>query len=176
MVASRGTHRVGNAVIAAAQETRGVLLEAAAEKLEVDASDLVTDGRGNIHVRGVPSRSIAVADASAAAQFEQGPTVSGRGIFLLPLSKVNPDTGEMDPVTRYANACTVAEVEVHDETGEVEVLSVKAAYEAGRALNPATLEQQLVTGGWMGMSHALWETTQPTTRTAPTALTTSTST
>ena len=52
--ASRGTHRVGNAVIAAAQEARGVLLEAAAEKLEVDASDLVTDGRGNIHVRGAP--------------------------------------------------------------------------------------------------------------------------
>ena len=42
--ASRGTHRVGNAVIAAAQEARGVLLEAAADKLEVDASDLVTDG------------------------------------------------------------------------------------------------------------------------------------
>ena len=58
--ASRGTHRVGNAVIAAAQEARGVLLEAAAEELEVNAADLVTDGRGNIHVRGAPSRSITV--------------------------------------------------------------------------------------------------------------------
>ena len=159
--ASRGTHRVGNAVIAAAQEARGVLLEAAAEKLEVDASDLVTDGRGNIHVRGAPSRSITVTDASMAAQFEQGRTVSGRGIFLVPLSKVDPDTGEMDPVTCYAHACTVAEVEVDDETGEVEVLSIKAAYEVGRALNPALVEQQLVGGGWMGMSHALWETTEP---------------
>ena len=159
--ASRGTHRVGNAVIAAAQEARGVLLEAAAEKLEVDASDLVTDGRGNIHVRGAPSRAITVADASMAAQFEQGRTVSGRGIFLIPLSKVDPDTGEMDPVTCYAHACTVAEVEVDDETGDVEVLSIKAAYEVGRALNPAMVEQQLVGGGWMGMSHALWETTEP---------------
>ena len=84
--ASRGTHRVGNAVIAAAEEARGVLLEAAAEKLEVDAGDLVTDGRGNIHVRGAPSRSITVAEAAGAAQFEQGRTVSGRGIFLVPMS------------------------------------------------------------------------------------------
>ena len=56
--ASRGTHRMGNAVIMAAREARGVMLEAAAEELEVDASDLVTDGRGNIHVRGAPGRSI----------------------------------------------------------------------------------------------------------------------
>ena len=63
-----------------------------------------------------------------------------------------------------------------DETGEVEVISIKAAYEVGRALNPAMVEQQLVGGGWMGMSHALWETTEPTTRTAPTAPPTSTST
>ena len=65
-------------------EARGVPLETAAEKLEVDAADLAIDGRGNVHVRGAPSRSITVADASAAAQFEQGRTVSGRGIFLVP--------------------------------------------------------------------------------------------
>ena len=159
--ASRGTHRVGNAVIAAAEEARGVLLEAAAEKLEVDAGDLVTDGRGNIHVRGAPSRSITVAEAAGAAQFEQGRTVSGRGIFLVPYSTPDPETGEMDPVTCYAHACMVAEVEVDDETGEVEVLSIKAAYEVGRAMNPKLVEQQLVGGGWMGMSHALWETTEP---------------
>ena len=34
--ASRGTHRVGNAVIVAAHEARAVMLEAAAEELEVD--------------------------------------------------------------------------------------------------------------------------------------------
>ena len=58
--ASRGTHRVGNAVIVAAKEARGVLLEAAAEELEVNAADLVTDGTGNIHVSGAASKSITV--------------------------------------------------------------------------------------------------------------------
>ena len=43
--ASRGTHRVGNAVIVAAKEARSVMMEAAAEELEVDAADLETDGK-----------------------------------------------------------------------------------------------------------------------------------
>ena len=45
--ASRGTHRVGNAVMVAAREARGVMMEAAAEELEVNAGDLET---------GVPQR------------------------------------------------------------------------------------------------------------------------
>ncbi|HSF63852.1 MAG TPA: molybdopterin cofactor-binding domain-containing protein, partial [Paracoccaceae bacterium] len=159
--ASRGTHRVGNAVIAAAQEARAVMLEAAAEELEVDATDLVTDGRGNIHVRGAPSRSITTMAAAQAAQFKQGRTVSGRGIFLIPLSEVDPDTGEMTPVSCFAHAAMLVEVEVCDETGEVAVTDMKSAYEVGRALNPRLVEQQLRGGAWMGMSHAAWETTEP---------------
>lgn len=159
--ASRGTHRVGNAVIQAAQEARAVMLEAAAEELEVNAGDLMTDGKGNIHVKGAPSRSITVQAACGAAQFKQGKTVSGRGIFLIPLSDVDPDTGEMTPVSCFAHAALVVEVEVDDETGDVAVVEINSAYEVGRALNPRLVEQQLVGGAWMGMSHALWETTEP---------------
>ena len=50
--ASRGTHRAGNAVIQAAKEARQVMLEVAAEELEVNAVDLETDGKGNIHGQG----------------------------------------------------------------------------------------------------------------------------
>jgi CO/xanthine dehydrogenase Mo-binding subunit len=159
--ASRGTHRVGNAVIQAAQEARAVMLEAAAEELEVDAADLVTDGLGNIHVKGAPSRSITTMAACQAAQFKQGRTVSGRGIFLIPLSEVDPETGEMTPVSCFAHAAMLVEVEVDDETGDVAVLDMQSAYEVGRALNPKLVEQQLIGGAWMGMSHALWETTEP---------------
>ncbi len=159
--ASRGTHRVGNAVMAAAKEARGVMMEAAAEELEVNAADLETDGRGNIHVKGAPHRSISTKDVAIAAQFKQGKTISGRGIFLVPLSAVDPETGEMSPATCYAHACMVAEVEVDDETGEVAMVRMDSAYELGRALNPRLVEQQLVGGAWMGVSHALFETTEP---------------
>jgi CO/xanthine dehydrogenase Mo-binding subunit len=159
--ASRGTHRMGNAVIMAAREARSVMLEAAAEELEVDAADLVTDGRGAIHVRGAPGRSITTMAAAQAAQFKQGRTIAGRGIFLIPLSDVDPDTGEMTPVSTFAHAAMLVEVEVDDETGEVTVTDMKSAYEVGRALNPRLVEQQLRGGAWMGMSHAAWETTEP---------------
>jgi len=159
--ASRGTHRMGNAVIRASAEARQVMLEAAAEELEVDPADLVTDGRGNIHVKGAPGRSITVMAAAQAAQFRQGRTIAGRGIFLIPLSDVDPETGEMSPVTTFAHAAMLVTVEVCDETGEVTVTDMQSAYEVGRALNPRLVEQQLRGGAWMGMSHAAWETTEP---------------
>jgi CO/xanthine dehydrogenase Mo-binding subunit len=55
--ASRGTHRIGNAVAQAAREARQVMLEVAAEALEVDAGDLDTDGKGMIHVKGAPQKA-----------------------------------------------------------------------------------------------------------------------
>jgi len=159
--ASRGTHRAGNAVKAAALEARQVLLEVAAEMLEVSCDDLESDGGGNIHVKGAPSRSVSVPEVAGAAHFVHGRSISGRGIFLVDRSYPDPKTGAMKPATCYAHACTVAEVTVDTETGVVEVLNVKNVFEVGRALNPAFVEQQLVGGNWMGISHALYETTEP---------------
>jgi len=159
--ASRATHRVGNAVIAAATEARQALLEVAAEELEAAVTDLVIDGRGSIMVRGAPSRSVKVAEIASLAQFAYGRTISGRGAYMKPKSVVDPETGAMDPDSTEAHACTVAEVEVDTETGQVTVLSIRSAYEVGRQVNPALVEGQIVGGAWMGMSHALYETTAP---------------
>lgn len=159
--ASRGTHRVGNAVIMAAAEAREVMLEVAAEELEVDKGDLETDGTGFIKLKGSDEKKIHIADLALAAHFKQGRTISGRGIYLKEKSDPVPETGEMDPDSCQAHACTVAEVEVDDETGVVEVLELYNAYEIGRALNPAMATQQVEGGAWMGVSHALFEATEP---------------
>lgn len=159
--ASRGTHRVGNAVIMAAREAREVMLAVAAEELEVDAGDLETDGTGYVRVKGASEKKIHIQDVAFAAHFKQGKTISGRGIFLKERSYPVPETGEMDPDSAQAHACTVAEVEVDDETGLIEVLSLHNAYEIGRALNPAMATQQVEGGAWMGVSHALFESTEP---------------
>ncbi len=159
--ASRGTHRVGNAVIMAAREAREVMLEAAADELEVDAEDLETDGTGFIKVKGSSEKKIHIVDLALAAHFKQGRTISGRGIFLKEKSEPVPETGEMDPDSCHAHACTVADVEVDDETGVVEVLAMYNVYEVGNALNPAMATQQIEGGAWMGISHALFETTEP---------------
>lgn len=159
--ASRATHRVGNAVMRAAEEARKVMLEVAADELEVSAEDLETDGEGFIRVKGSPDRSIHVVDLALAAHFKYGRTISGRGIYMKQKSPVDPDTGEMDPDSTEAHACTVAEVEVDTETGEVTVLTLRSAYEVGRQVNPALVEGQIRGGSVMGMAHALFETTHP---------------
>jgi CO/xanthine dehydrogenase Mo-binding subunit len=159
--ASRATHRVGNAVKAAAIEARDEVLKLASEELEAAVEDLVLDGQGNVMVAGVPSRSLRIADLASRAQFQYGRTIAGRGVFMKPRSSVDPETGAMDPDSTQAHACTVAEVEVDTETGEVAVLSIRSAYEVGRQVNPALVHGQIVGGAWMGMSHALYETTEP---------------
>jgi CO/xanthine dehydrogenase Mo-binding subunit len=159
--ASRATHRVGNAIIMAAQEARKVMLEVAGDELEASPDDLETDGEGFVFVRGAPSRKLHIVDLALAAHFKYGRTISGRGMFMKPKSDVDPETGAMDPDSTEAHACTVAEVEVDTETGEVKVLSLKSAYEVGRQVNPALVEGQIRGGSLMGMSHALFETTAP---------------
>ena len=159
--ASRGTHRVGNAVIMAAREAREVMLEVAADELEVDSGDLETDGTGFIKLKGSEETRIHVREVAEAAHFKRGRTIAGRGIFLKEKSELVPETGEMDPDSAQAHACTVAEVEVDDETGVIEVLALYNVYEVGRALNPAIVTQQIEGGAWMGISHALFESTEP---------------
>ena len=159
--ASRATHRVGNAVIQAAEEARKIMLEIASDELEVSPEDLETDGEGNIRVKGSPDRSINIVDLALAAHFKYGKAIAGRGMYMKPKSDVDPETGKMDPDSTEAHACTVAEVEVDTETGEVVVLSLKSAYEIGRQVNPALVEGQIRGGSVMGMAHALYETTHP---------------
>ncbi len=158
--ASRGTHRVGNAVMMAAAEARGVMLEVAADLLEAPVDDIETDGKGWIRVTG-SNRAVSVAEVAGAANFAIGKVIGGRGIFLKPLSEVDPETGAMDPDSGHAHACTIADVEVDDETGVVTVLGIWSAYEIGRAINIAMVKQQIDGGCWMGISHALFETTEP---------------
>ena len=159
--ASRATHRVGNAVKAAALETRGALLEVAALELGAPVDRLELDGFGNVLVAGEPARCARVADVASKAQFQYGRTISGRGAYMKPKSPVDPETGAMDPDSTEAHACTVAEVEVDTETGQVAVLSIRSAYEVGRQVNPALVRGQIVGGAFMGRSHALYETTEP---------------
>lgn len=159
--ASRGTHRVGNAVIAAAKEAREVMLSIASDMLEVDAEDLDTDGKGSIHVKGATSKSVSVMDVCLNGHFGVGKSIAGRGMYLKEFNTPVPETGAMDPDDGHAHACCVAEVEVDDETGIVKVKKFYNTYEVGRAINPALVDQQIVGGAWMGMSYALFETTSP---------------
>jgi len=57
----------------------------------------------------------------------------------------------------YAFGTTGVEVEVDEETGQVEIIRYVAAHDVGRALNPMLLEGQVHGGAMMGVGYALSE-------------------
>ena len=61
------------------------------------------------------------------------------------------------PSPAYSYSAQVAEVSVDEETGEVKVHKVWAAHDCGRALNPVSVEGQVIGSVWMGMGQALQE-------------------
>ncbi len=65
--------------------------------------------------------------------------------------------GGVGPSPAYSYSAQVAEVSVDEETGEVTVHKVWAAHDCGRALNPVSVEGQIIGSVWMGMGQALAE-------------------
>jgi 4-hydroxybenzoyl-CoA reductase subunit alpha len=65
--------------------------------------------------------------------------------------------GGVGPSPAYSYSAQVAEVSVDEDTGEVTVHKVWASHDCGRALNPVSVEGQIIGSVWMGMGQALTE-------------------
>ena len=115
--ASRTTHRAGNAIIAAAQELREVMLEEAAELLDAAPGDLVTDGKGDVRVQqrfwAVSHRRRSV--FGSAARPRPGRSRVG-GSSSRQRARSTRDTGAVDRDSTESHACTITKVEVDTET------------------------------------------------------------
>jgi CO/xanthine dehydrogenase Mo-binding subunit len=142
---SKVTYSTGAAVVAAAQEARRQALAIAADEMEASADDLeIVDGA--IRVRGVPSKSIKLSEiASKTMQF---------GGKYAPVFA----HGRSSETTRApAFSAQLAEVEVDADTGEVKVHRLVVAQDVGRAINPLTIEGQMMGGAIQGWGWSLCE-------------------
>jgi len=61
------------------------------------------------------------------------------------------------PSPAYSYSAQVAEVSVDTDTGDVTVHKVWAAHDCGRALNPVSVEGQVIGSVWMGLGQAMQE-------------------
>jgi aldehyde oxidoreductase len=71
--------------------------------------------------------------------------------------KLHPDTGQGDSYDSTSHNIQMAEVEVNTETGEVRVIKMTSAVDAGTIHNPQNLEGQVEGGMDMGVGYALRE-------------------
>ncbi len=154
---SQTTFNSGRAVIAAAQDVREQLLDAAAEELEAAREDLEL-AAGTVRVKGSPEKSVTIASLAD----EQ--TIHGRGSGSLP---EDPPVDAEGCVGRHGLESWIApqliahavRVKVDRETGVVRVLQVAAAHDCGRILNRMGADGQVYGGVVMGLGQALSEGT-----------------
>ena len=155
-IASRTTYVTGNAIRLAAENAREILFEVAASVLNVKASQLEARDR-RIQVKGFPQHSAAIGDIAQRAQVVLGQPPLGSASWNPPTVAMDPETGQGKPFSTYVYATQIAEVDVDDETGEVEVIRISASHDCGTAINPTLVEGQVEGGIAMGIGFALQE-------------------
>ena len=135
---SRVMHTAGRAVVNAAIELRGKLVEAASPLLDAP-EDQVSMQNGRLVAAG---RSVTIAEVVARTG---GASLTGEAIL----------TSEMPELTSF---CTqIAEVHVDPETGEITVNRFITAHDIGAILNPLNHQGQVEGGMIQGLGYALME-------------------
>jgi CO/xanthine dehydrogenase Mo-binding subunit len=160
--ASRGTFIGGNAVRFAAEKAKERVLAIASQLLEIDPADLEVED-GEVFAKGSRDKKVGVDEVAGAATYVYGELITGTGAALKPYATLDPETGavEIPPHSAISYAACVAEVEVDDETGQVRVVSLKQAYDVGRAINPTLVEGQIEGGAAQGLGLAVLEESFP---------------
>jgi CO/xanthine dehydrogenase Mo-binding subunit len=128
---SKTIYTVGAAVMEAAGDARRQTLEIAASEMEASVHDLeIEDGR--VTVRGVPSRSITLAQIGKKGNLYMSKVPPVLGVSHLGFALQAP-----------AFAAQLARVEVDPETGELTLHEFVVVQDAGRAINPLGVEGQM---------------------------------
>lgn len=144
--ASRSTYVIGNAVLNAAREAKGQIIERAASLLGV-SSDALEVKNNRIFSKEDPAKGLLISDVVKDALYnfkQQCLQITGRSTY------------EATTVSQPGQAC-FAEVEVDTETGEVKVLKLVIAHDIGKAINPMNVEGQLEGGSVQGLGFCLTE-------------------
>ena len=155
-IASRTTYVTGNAVRLAAAQAKAILFEIAGNELGVVAGELEARDR-KIQVKGYPQRSLPICEVAYEAQVIAGRPAIGSASWNPPTVALDPENSQGKPFSTYVYATQIAEVEVDDETGAVEVLYIAAAHDCGTPINPMLVEGQVHGGIAMGVGFALQE-------------------
>jgi len=148
--ASRQTYVSGNASRLAGEDLRAKILKLA--NAGEDAVISIDGGRLTIS-DGQASRDI---DLSTLDADGDGIVLDGNGTWDPPTTPLD-ENGQGIPYGTYGFAAQMAEVEVDTRLGTVKALSIVAAHDVGRAVNPTLTEGQIHGGIAQGLGLALME-------------------
>lgn len=153
--ASRQTLMSGSAVKQAGEEVKQQVLEMASAMMEIDAGDL--DCReGEAFCKSDPEIKRSFAEIAREFFVKKGPLV-GRGSYAPPKLGGTFKGAAVGTSPAYSFVAQISEVEVDEETGEIDVKEVWDVHDCGMVINPALLKGQVHGSLYMGMGEAVWE-------------------
>ena len=168
---SRVTYMVGRAVMQAADAVREQIVRHAAETFECAPGDVEIRPGGRAGIVGVPERELSFGEISLRAHYRTGGPIIGSGALVydgegFDYKEAVIRNYPFERVGTYVFGAHVVEVEVDTVTGKVEILRAWAAHDVGRAINPTSVEGQILGGFVQGAGYALleellWEDGQP---------------
>jgi 4-hydroxybenzoyl-CoA reductase subunit alpha len=152
---SRVTFMVGNATIDACRKLRGLIVQAVAEKWQVEAKRVRMIEGVVIDLEDTAlSMSTAEAFQLAEARFD---TLGATGAYNTPTLGGDYRGGTIGAAPAYSFTAHVVEASVDVETGRITVENVWCAHDCGRALNPMLVAGQIEGSVYMGIAEALLE-------------------
>jgi CO/xanthine dehydrogenase Mo-binding subunit len=151
--ASRSTYWVGGAVMSAARALRERILGTAAEMLDCSPDGLVMTAE-MVQAPGGGSASL----SEVAGEMDRiGVSRQAAGVFAPGVEPGLKAGDRLEYLPFFVTGAHLAEVEVHMETGQVEVRRVVAAHDVGRAINPEGARGQIEGAVQMSLGAALME-------------------
>ncbi len=153
--ASRQTLMSGAAVKQAGEEIKKQILEMASMMLETDFRDLVCR-EAVIFRRTDPSVSISFEEVAREFFVRKGPLV-GKGSYSPPKLGGKFKGAPVGTSPAYSFCAQISQVEIDEETGEINVTDVWDVHDCGTVINPSLLHGQIHGALFMGVGEAVWE-------------------
>lgn len=160
-VASTTTWKVGNAIVEAAIRAIQQIKEIAAQIWGVRPEE-VEHGPEKVFLRKKPRRSLPLSAVAMGCVDSDGRAIGGPvvgyGRFVPQgLTYPDPETGQGNLAAEWTFGCQGAEVEVDLRTGQIQVLRLITAIDAGTIVNPVLARGQVVGAMVTGLGAALSE-------------------
>ncbi len=153
---SRETFMVGNAAVHAARRLRQRVVGAVAGAWELKPARVGLAGGWAFDLKDT-ARKMPISEAFNLAEAEDG-TLGAVGHYNTPKDVHGAYRGgTIGASPAYSFTAHVAEVEVDEETGYVDVKNIWIAHDCGRALNPVLVEGQMEGSAYMGFAEAIFE-------------------
>ena len=145
----------GNAAIGAATQLRNLLVNAAADELDVPVDELVLR-RGTLWRRDGLGPKLTFPELVKLAESREG-ALTATGSYKPPRLGGPFKGSGVGPSPAYSYSACVVEVDVDPDTGWVTVEKVWMAHDIGRALNPVLVEGQIEGSIYMALGEVLME-------------------